>query len=1192
MFKQIDDLGLLQPKLVHQTPTASVLVHDSTTARNVTSRLVFDTKSMPRRLGKPATVTNFNNTMRGNSAQTSMSQRNDALAVNVDSLLGAARSKKRNLAAFASKINAAGGAGGGVGGTVDYDGALTTTAGFRSPCVSIQVALHELTAQALPKGAMPDAARARRLLELLRDTGTLCNDPIMSHVLHVLTLELRRCIFGPSISTIEKHADNLLSATAGSGSGAAGDIVVADASGVVTTAEEDGHDDDDDYDNYDDGNGEGEGGKNSAHKRSLGFGDDDDEEPYFDQLEEISREHRLLLAELNAVENTNRQDQMAAELERFRAVVPFYEHEISRLNREAARKGDESEGLREELASLQRTHDRSLSDFELQNKLLLKDVRELQVRLFQVSKSAIETEAGEEAYNMLKTTKAEQLHGLFEKCNERASVTLFLIQIEFLLNIILTRHDAAILNQPCRRWPHLVALFRENDTECLLEEYNELAQRRETLDAILPSAFADHKAATGIASADCSMRARRSGANSRSAADPLGIASMASSQLLPAAGAIAPPPAPCSPLPPPAPPLSSEEKSARAFGARLGPESGDPRRATLHLQVNVQAFHRNAVQPLLELTSAKRFRTSIEVHAETATGDEQMLRSVHTLNPLQTVKLPPRSQFVKLKFVNPMLKDPARNFGDDDRDLLIEDSIRSGANVLDWVPDVAPSKQGDGEAVGDESLAESQLHAASQSGGLLQSQQQQHQPRRRQPKTVAQRQRELELEQRAAREKAAAELEEKKAQQLHDALWEEFTARFGSYRPAIPRKLRIDLCDFHLSRAFIALRRRLLQRFQDRIDIALKSGAETLDSATLIALREVTESYSHRALQAALLEALEEIYVYPELVMKLAWEILSALEGPLQKRFLHVRRVYLPCLVGAVSPWLGSYIALINYKLGANWPQPTLREDDPAGSIPVNGMTALINIIFPTQDCLPLRPDQTPATEPFLELFFGELGAHQRKLQQRLHFQQQQQQQKFHQAGKRGGVSTSTSKTATFAQGERDDALSNHTATTNAGGDASSNAGTDDNTTNVNDEGNDAKDGGNSNSSSTGGGGEGGFSGITLGFVREFVNTAIINGEDPWSIKIGEVTRYYADESQWSLIDAFGSYESVKQLLVIDFANLRDQIMLHHAWTCGQMKHENRLPPSEVTRIVSEIICSAVHSAAIDMPAEIHQPQQ
>ena len=745
----------------------------------------------------------------------------------------------------------------------------------------------------------------------------------------------------------------------------------------------------------------------------------------------------------------SRQDEMEAELARFRSIVPFYEHEIARLNRESVKKADDIEFVRDELATLQRIHDRAILDFEIQNKLLLKDVRELQVRLFQVSKNAIETEAGEEMYQMLKTTKSDQLHGLFEQCNERASVSLFMIQIEFLLNTVLNRHESAVLNQPCRQWGRLVEQLRMHDTECLLEEYTELACRREQLD-LMPNDFPGHKAVKGPASADCSMTIAKKQ-----------TAVLSASQSAAAAAADFP---------------TSQARAARMFGDRLSPSTGDPRRSQAHQSAQVQAFHRNAVQPLLELTATKRFRTHIELHAETAAGDEHLLRSVHVVHPLHSIKLPQRSTVLKVKFVNPMLKNPSRNFGDDDRDFLVEDGVRSGSNVLDWRPDMPDE---------DEDAADGGGGAASVSGGTRSGTASAGAGRR--SPMMAMSSRAASPSPAASPSLAHIEVEERGVAGAPAAsAWDEFRSRFGSYVPAMPRKMRIDVCDLHMCRAFHSFHQRALRRYRGRVEMALKSGAETVDTAAFVAMRGTTEAFSHLALQVAMFDALEEVYVYPELVMKVAWELLSALCA-LAKSHPHVA-VYVDCLTGRASPSLGNYMALVNFKLGANWPQPTLREDDPSCAIDSSVVVSLLHMIFPS-DCQLLRPEYVPSADPFLEHFMvGTAGMP-----------------------------------------------------------------------------------------------------LTLSTVRRFMHTAILEQADPWGAKMAEVLSFYSHSLQWGELDAHGTFDAVKHLFSTNTVDMRDAVLMHHSWTCGQMGRENRLPIPNAAFIVTDMVCAATHQAAVVMPKDASQ---
>ena len=349
-------------------------------------------------------------------------------------------------------------------------------------------------------------------------------------------------------------------------------------------------------------------------------------------------------------------------------------------------------------------------------------------------------------------------------------------------------------------------------------------------------------------------------------------------------------------------PLSSAgQQVATATGAEVGGVGGrllPPASAALQNVFNCAhadpslVFSRRVTAPLADV-SATKFMTCVEVHATTSAavagsggggggggrGAESSVyvQTVPYLDPSHSIALPPRTTHVRLKFAHPMRRDVRVKFGQHSAvDPMGFAAYRGGGRKQ-------RKENADGKANGGRDSPTTATNTSTRPGAAdiprpayIQG-------------NIADRSDVMAwLHSRASEDASATGGDSATAtsaqQQPPHALspmegphWGAYKEVFGSFRPFLPRLLSLEYIDSLMLRAFGRLSRRVAARYDRCTDTAAGRTASA-QTAALYAERLFREQYDSRDAQTALLEALEFLYVYPELVAKAAFEVLASLE--------------------------------------------------------------------------------------------------------------------------------------------------------------------------------------------------------------------------------------------------------------------------------------------------------------------------
>ncbi|KAH9601414.1 hypothetical protein LSM04_001461 [Trypanosoma melophagium] len=159
--------------------------------------------------------------------------------------------------------------------------------------------------------------------------------------------------------------------------------------------------------------------------------------------------------------------------------------------------------------------------------------------------------------------------------------------------------------------------------------------------------------------------------------------------------------------------------------------------------------------------------------------------------------------------------------------------------------------------------------------------------------------------------------------------WLLYQSMFGGYRPLTPRLIDIACIDHILLNSC----ERHFDRAEERYMRCLRQarGRATNTQMTLnMAERFFKESYVLTDFQESVIRELESRYCYPELVAKTLYEILCYLDATAS--FQPLVDLYLSCIRGFESPTRIHYITYVLYQLSINWPssnpeEAVLKED-------------------------------------------------------------------------------------------------------------------------------------------------------------------------------------------------------------------------------------------------------------------------
>ncbi|EKF31684.1 hypothetical protein MOQ_004481 [Trypanosoma cruzi marinkellei] len=159
--------------------------------------------------------------------------------------------------------------------------------------------------------------------------------------------------------------------------------------------------------------------------------------------------------------------------------------------------------------------------------------------------------------------------------------------------------------------------------------------------------------------------------------------------------------------------------------------------------------------------------------------------------------------------------------------------------------------------------------------------------------------------------------------------WLLYQSMFGGYRPLAPRLIDISYIDHILLNSC----ERHFDRSEERYSRCFKQArgrATNSQKALNMAERFFKDTYALTDFQESIIRELESRYCYPELVAKSLYEILCFLDATMASQPLV--DLYLSCIRGFESPTRIHYITYVLHQISVNWPssnpeEPVLKED-------------------------------------------------------------------------------------------------------------------------------------------------------------------------------------------------------------------------------------------------------------------------
>lgn len=667
--------------------------------------------------------------------------------------------------------------------------------------------------------------------------------------------------------------------------------------------------------------------------------------PYFEKVDSILKDRAILQAELAAAEADSSVDELKRQIGKLQSLISFYEHEVGRLTRENKKANEEIARMANDIDVTVRQHQTAFATLDDEVHRLTKENRELQLQVFKLGKDSRDQVAGQSLYLTMKQTKFDSLQRMFERGNEEASLMLLLNQVEAQLNKVIDEFDTDLFKSSSAEIMSLRSRLVKK-AGLLLEEYHHIQAR---FGAVRRIASSPHQtggsggggtqaSSTGLPvtlleSGDNMLREFERGALHRAAGisggtDVVAAGAKRSGATSPTVAAAAKPPSPS----PGSAPLQGSGAAAIAGGtatSAAGPDAATeaaaqrrrwaetilrPRlgskipqhRDTHHHEPVIpgRVMHRELLAPLLDVSNSK-FMTSIEVHTQ-AGGESTFLRNVTYVDPSSGIELPPRATHVKIKFANPMMRPAVRSLVSMEEKARLEeegagynvataDDVRVGA-VLDWMPGKEDTSQASPSAGG----GGARVVSVSSNSGFAEP-------------------------------------------DFDAAHWAAFRRTFLNYRPHLPRFLDIHHIDFVMVQTFQHHSAKLLSRFDHCNDVAMQRSTGT-QMAKMLAERFFRDEHRPHELQLSLLEVLEARYVFPEIVMKVAYEVLFGLERCANA--YPYAKTYLSCLAGTTPPSSGYLIALNLHQLSSFWPLSTAQLDAP---ITERDLAAVLRCLYPAE---------------------------------------------------------------------------------------------------------------------------------------------------------------------------------------------------------------------------------------------------
>ncbi|ORC92177.1 uncharacterized protein TM35_000043910 [Trypanosoma theileri] len=306
--------------------------------------------------------------------------------------------------------------------------------------------------------------------------------------------------------------------------------------------------------------------------------------------------------------------------------------------------------------------------------------------------------------------------------------------------------------------------------------------------------------------------------------------------------------------------------------------------------------------PMLDVSNNK-FQCGIDLYAGPSQQTQAFLCSVMDIDPVLPLHIPQGTNFMHVKYRNPMRLETTRELTDEE---AVAEAAAATLTALDTVD----------EWGGRTSFMRTQKNESETSPipDLVQN-------------STIFNQLTQSTGQKAATKGAAATSSSSTAATVFERLnplspnrspeWLLYQSMFGGYRPLTPRLIDMACIDHILLNSC----ERHFDRAEERYMRCIRQarGRATNTQMTLnMAERFFKESYVLTDFQESIIRELESRYCYPELVAKTLYEILCYLDATMTSQPLV--DLYLSCIRGFESPTRIHYITFVLNQLSINWP--------------------------------------------------------------------------------------------------------------------------------------------------------------------------------------------------------------------------------------------------------------------------------
>jgi hypothetical protein len=632
--------------------------------------------------------------------------------------------------------------------------------------------------------------------------------------------------------------------------------------------------------------------------------------PYFDRFDTLLRENNMLSAEVAAAERATNTDQLQHQVTKLQSLGSYYEHEIQRLTKDNDRLREEVDRMTIDAELTAQNNQKVFVALDESNHKLAKESRELQLQVFRLKKEARDQVAGYNLYYSLRTAKMEELDALWTAGDENASLVATLHQLEAVLNGVLTGFEHTIIKSSAGE----IAASRSKfvrDVQYVLDEYHEVHLRRCAIEAIDHGKGAepvDQKSdawreRTTIESRGSSVvaRARQIDSNALSSPRLRGKAASTHPATAVAKG-------------------DSRRWGEVMFGSALGSKIHSDPLAAISAWDPKMVVKKDGCVPLFE-TGGDRFMSALDLYVAAGGGDYECHKSMGWADPSVGIELPAKTTHVKIKYQNPMVKDPTRNFGAEDAGRL--EAMAKGELTRRWLPNGAAGAE-TAETIG--GTGEPKALLQPQDGSMESS-------------TAA-------IEEAGA--SAGVDGKDAAAKDdvaFGDSHWLVFRERFAAYRPFLCRSMSVELIDTVMYRTF-NVHRKHLRDLYDRVSSIAATRSAGPQMQRVVTDRLFRDEYDSLSLQRAFFDVLEALFVFPEIVMKVGYELLTSMESlALAGAHPHMR-VYIGCLGAVVAPPMGRMLAMTHTMLAQFWP---LASKDRDVAVSESDLLAVLRGVYPTE---------------------------------------------------------------------------------------------------------------------------------------------------------------------------------------------------------------------------------------------------